>query len=509
MFRRPQNSKLLNIPSSSATPKTADVVIIGAGIIGCSVALELARNKDFTSAFPNNSPRIVLVDKNDAVGQGTTSWSSGIIRTTYSVKQSVRLSLECAKIWVNWRDYLELPSSTKLCNLRQTQLWFCKSKKTDVFFDKFKHAAEEYNITLHDLDMKETQKIADRNRWDISKCFNPRSLEDDDFGEPDPNNQIVGSVSVPETYHVSDPGQAVVDVAASCLSHGRERMMNFVLGKSVVKINRTRNDSLSATSANKSGVTVSSVTLSNGDVIETPRVINCAGPYSQKVEQLAFPDEGSCTTNQGPIVKSDATVSSRPLRVEGNILETPPGLDKETEIITFDLEAGFYQKPDAGTSRMVVGGLELNEDPLDWVDHDKIGDTEAGGADAIPGDQAMLWLYRYALRVPSTKIPSSRNQIKGFVSTYDVSDDWSPICDASNLGGYYALRATSGNCFKTAPLLSQMLSKIIVETENGRDTHETGSYIDLPLGGEAGNKLRLDTYSRKRKVFNILGGVIG
>jgi glycine/D-amino acid oxidase-like deaminating enzyme len=51
-------------------PKTADVVIIGGGVVGCSIAYHLARR----------GARDVLVLERDAVGAGTTSKAAGGIR---------------------------------------------------------------------------------------------------------------------------------------------------------------------------------------------------------------------------------------------------------------------------------------------------------------------------------------------------------------------------------------------------------------------------------------------
>ena len=43
----------------------------------------------------------------------------------------------------------------------------------------------------------------------------------------------------------------------------------------------------------------------------------------------------------------------------------------------------------------------------------------------------------------------SPNQHAGLVDLYDVSDDWIPIYDKSDLKGYYQAIGTSGNQFKT------------------------------------------------------------
>lgn len=64
------------------TLRHADIVVIGAGVIGCSVAWHLAAL----------GARDVLVLEREQVGQGTSGMSSGILRTHYSVPQNVDLA---------------------------------------------------------------------------------------------------------------------------------------------------------------------------------------------------------------------------------------------------------------------------------------------------------------------------------------------------------------------------------------------------------------------------------
>ena len=66
-----------------------DVVVIGAGVIGGAVALELAKA----------GRSVVIIDKGSAAGAGSTSASSAIIRFSYSTHDAVLMAWESAKIW--------------------------------------------------------------------------------------------------------------------------------------------------------------------------------------------------------------------------------------------------------------------------------------------------------------------------------------------------------------------------------------------------------------------------
>ncbi|MCW5635981.1 MAG: FAD-binding oxidoreductase [Rubrivivax sp.] len=63
-------------------PPSADVVVIGGGVIGCSVAWHLATL---------GAGRVCVLERGQ-VGNGTSAMSSGILRTHYSVPQNVELA---------------------------------------------------------------------------------------------------------------------------------------------------------------------------------------------------------------------------------------------------------------------------------------------------------------------------------------------------------------------------------------------------------------------------------
>jgi sarcosine oxidase subunit beta len=52
---------------------------------------------------------------------------------------------------------------------------------------------------------------------------------------------------------------------------------------------------------------------------------------------------------------------------------------------------------------------------------------------------------------------------------YDVSDDWIPIYDRSDLGGFYMAIGTSGNQFKNAPVVGHLMAELIKRVEGGHD----------------------------------------
>jgi sarcosine oxidase subunit beta len=70
-------------------PRTAGVVIIGGGVVGCSIAYHLARRGQTD----------VLVLERDAVGAGTTSKAAGGIRAQFATETEIRFSLESRRVF--------------------------------------------------------------------------------------------------------------------------------------------------------------------------------------------------------------------------------------------------------------------------------------------------------------------------------------------------------------------------------------------------------------------------
>jgi sarcosine oxidase subunit beta len=76
--------------------RTFDAIVVGAGVIGSSVAYHLARL---------GCTKVLVLDRTQ-VGAGTTSQSSGILRTHYSVIENVRLAQSSWRVFNDFANYL-------------------------------------------------------------------------------------------------------------------------------------------------------------------------------------------------------------------------------------------------------------------------------------------------------------------------------------------------------------------------------------------------------------------
>jgi len=84
---------------SPALPRSADIVIIGAGAIGASIAYQLGRR----------GARDVVVLERDTVGAGSTSKAAGGIRVQFGTRVEIELSLRGIAFFKRFEDEMGVP----------------------------------------------------------------------------------------------------------------------------------------------------------------------------------------------------------------------------------------------------------------------------------------------------------------------------------------------------------------------------------------------------------------
>ena len=89
----------MNHLNSSSLPKSGDVAILGAGVVGTSIAFHLAKRK---------AGKIIVIDK-DHVGRGGSGRSSALIRMHYSFPAEVELALISLRMFQNWQEVVGAP----------------------------------------------------------------------------------------------------------------------------------------------------------------------------------------------------------------------------------------------------------------------------------------------------------------------------------------------------------------------------------------------------------------
>jgi len=432
--------------------ETADVVIIGAGIIGAATALELSRA----------GYKTVNIEKLPAAGYGPTSGSCAIIRVHYSTLEGTAFAYEGYFYWREWADYLGLGPNANLAEYRETGCLVMQTEQNG-FMQKHTDLAAQLEIPFEIWDAdKVTSELP---VYDMKKYFPAKLMGDDGFGEPT-GGAVRGAVYFPTAGYVNDPQLATVNLQLAAEAAG-----------GAFKFNRA------VTNIDVSSGQVTGVRLDDGTQIYAPVVINAAGAYSAKVNEMA-----------GAL--GDMTITTKALRQEVVHVPAPEGIDFENNgFVISDSDISCYCRPETG-NHILVGSEDPECDDREFVDPDDYNKEFT--------DQWTTQAQRYAQRVPSLGIPS---RMGGVVDLYDVTEDWIPIYDKSSVGGFYMAIGTSGNQFKNAPVAGKMMAQLVDYCENGNDHDATPLQFHME---RIGRDLDVGFYSRRREInaessFSVLG----
>ena len=99
--------------------RTADVVIVGAGVIGSATAFELAKR----------GYKTLNIDKLPASGYGSTSNSCAIVRAHYSTWDGVAMAYEGFFYWDDWNKYLEVEDERGMAKYMKTSRYLFQSSQ--------------------------------------------------------------------------------------------------------------------------------------------------------------------------------------------------------------------------------------------------------------------------------------------------------------------------------------------------------------------------------------------
>lgn len=430
----------------------ADVVVVGAGVIGSSVAYELSRaGKD-----------IVVVDKAAGAGHGSTSASSAVVRFNYSTYDGVALAWEAYHCWTKWAEHLGATEDEHLASVNNVG-----ALMLDVPVMELQRTHDLLTSVGVGAEVWDPATLRERVPGiDPSKHWPPKRIDDEDFWAD--SSEDLSALYMPDGGFIDDPMLAAQNLADAAKRHGATFLFKRRVVDVLIKQGR-----------------VTGVTLDSGDVIEAPVVVNVAGPWSTALNELAG-------------VGADFTIDVRPMRQEVHHVTAPPGFSPDDDSmgpVVADVDLGTYMRPAKGNGFM-VGGTEPACEPLQWVD-----DPDAVNANRTK-ELFDAQVLRAARRFPGLKVPS---QPKGIAGVYDVASDWTPIYDRTGLDGFYVAIGTSGNQFKNAPVAGRLMATLIAEVENGHDHDRDPVQYLCP---HTGHTVDLGSFSRKREVNENSSGTV-
>jgi sarcosine oxidase, subunit beta len=415
---------------------TADAIVVGAGVVGTSTALELSRS----------GRTCVVVDKAGGPGHGSTSASSGIVRFNYSTWDGVAAAWESRFRWEAWADHLGLPSDGLAkfvrCGFVFLDVEIMPREKLEAMF-------REAGIPFESWGSEEL--CAAFPGIDPGRFYPPKPVTSEEFFA-DPT-ETLGAVFTPDAGYVDDPRLAAANLATAAVRHGVE----FVYRRTVGGIRRVGS--------------VWEVTLDDGQRLQAPILVNAAGPWSSRLNALAG-------------VGEDFTITVAPMRQEVHHVPAPPRLGGSFPVIA-DADLGVYIRPDSG-GHLLIGGTEPECDPLEWIE-----DPDAASPRPTRERfEAQVW--RAARRFPELTVP---NRPRGVAGVYDAASDWTPIYDRTSEDGFFVAMGTSGNQFKNAPLIGSLMTTLIDGVLAGHDHDVEPIRFRAP---HSGHLIDLGAFSRRR-----------
>jgi sarcosine oxidase subunit beta len=425
--------------------RTADAIIVGAGVIGSAVAFELAKR----------GYKTLNIDKLPTSGYGSTSNSCAIVRAHYSTWDGVAMAYEGFFYWDDWDDYIGVKDDRGMIKYMKTGSILFKLEGEDhssKCLKLFKEIGVEHEIW--DLEkLKEMIPIYSHDQYDGTT----RPDEDDHFWDKT-GKKIEGAVYTPGSGYVSDPQLTSHNLQVAAEANGGE----FLFNSEITEI-RQQNGR------------VVGVTLKTGEQINSPIIVNVAGPHSFVINRMAD-------------VEKEMNIKTRALRHEVHHVPSPEGYDFEKDgFHTSDGDNSIYFRPETGNT-ILIGSEDPLCDPKEWIaDPDNYNQQ-------VTESQWKAQVYRCARRIPQLKIPS---RTSGVVDLYDVSDDWLPIYDKSALKGFYMAIGSSGNQFKNAPVAGHCMAELIDACEKGQEHDSDPVKVKSVY---TGLELNMGFYSRNREI---------
>jgi sarcosine oxidase, subunit beta len=212
--------------------KTADVVIIGGGVVGVSIAYHLTQK---------GVGKVILLEKGQ-LGEGSTSRSAGGIRAQFSTEINIRFSLESLKTFERFEEEFGVSPDFR----RIGYLFLATTEQEMEVFRSNIGLQRRYGISVELLGQEEIRK-----RWPFLKV-------DDVLG---------GSFSALDGY--AGPSE-VLSGFASRARRGGARLYEGV----------------EAVGISVEGGKIRTVSTKEGE-ISTPVVVNAAGPHASQIGDMA------------------------------------------------------------------------------------------------------------------------------------------------------------------------------------------------------------------------------
>jgi sarcosine oxidase, subunit beta len=381
-------------------------VVVGAGIIGSSIAFQLARH----------GVEVVALDKGAGPAEGSTGASSSICRCRYTFPEVVRLAYHGQEAFGNWGAFTGLAEPRSGLQ-RVGVVWMMGESREKVAADTAKLVTQGVEAVALGPDELVAEFPA------LNNCGEPFDLTGETDHECRP-----GEAFLYETRGgYADPVGANQDlIEATRLRGGDVRFGARVAG--VIT----------------EGGRVTGVELADGTNITGDLVVNAAGPWCNQLNAMAG---------------VDLTWTLTPTRIQTVYRSWPADLGRLP--VGADSSTGIYFRPESGGQQMLVGSV-LPEDEEEVVD-------DPDDFKRVPDqDFTALKLAAFHHRVPELEARGNVSGIAGLYTIN--REDVHPIVGPSGVDGFWLANGFSGHGFKLAPAVGSMVAQAVSGESGEFDT---------------------------------------
>lgn len=377
----------------------ADVIIIGAGIIGLSTAFQIARR---------SALKVVVLEKGSGLGEGSTGASSAVCRFRYSRPEMVQLAKDGIDAYRSWADFLEIAEPRAQYN-NDGVLWLGDGRTDWPQAEQARLA--RFGVRTDVLDDAELRASFPG----VNPCLHAPDVE---LGT-DHDCRDGGKHLLEVDGGYIDPVDALQDLADAARARGISVRLNTEVAR-----------------VTESGGRASGVRLADGSKIAAPVVVNAAGPWCNRLfEQLGL-DLG------WPLI---------PTRIQVVHLDRPAALEGPIPV-TVDAAAGIYFRTQNRGQQIIVSSVREEDE------REEVGSPD-DFARYVDDDFEREKLHALQHRLPAL---SFRN-VRGYSGLYTVNrSDVHPIVGETAIKGLFAANGCSGHGFKLAPAIGALLARQIV-----------------------------------------------
>jgi len=166
-------------------PKTAEIIVIGGGVMGASTAYHLAAR---------GQKNILLLEKEEFFSQGATGRCAGGVRYQFSTEINIHLSLESLPMLERFREEIGQDISFQKCGYL-----FALTKPEDVeYFRRNIELQRKLGVQTEWLTGDESRQLVPLMRFEdaLAGTFNPKD------GLVDPNSVVMGYVGAAQRLGV-------------------------------------------------------------------------------------------------------------------------------------------------------------------------------------------------------------------------------------------------------------------------------------------------------------------